>query len=322
MWGRWGRGAVTGGALVRVGETIFGGWYGEGGGGLFRHGTRAESGAGIEQLRGNVEEVEELAVPGEAGEPHPLPPPLAGEGEVGYTGETPVLPGQGGGGIAALAYGERRGEVYGLTRPGEGLVAVSVGTGEGRVVGKVEGAAAVLGVLPWGHVIGAGPEGQLWEYEPGAGRLQWLEAWAPCQQGKRYAADVRSLLVTEEGTVYGGTGTDGFLFRYEPALGELVNLGKPNRQSCIRALAEGHDGLICGVVEEPGAVAHLFTYDPEAGEFADLGVVASAFTEYWIAHSIGAMCVGEFGEVFLGESDRIGHVMVYYPPVRGRRNGR
>lgn len=92
----------------------------------------------------------------------------------------------------------------------------------------------------------------------------------------------------------------------------------PARQSNVRALAEGRDGLIYGVVEEPKGMAHLFVFDPAERGFTDLGIVASSFPEYWIAHSIGALSVGPFGEVYLGETDRLGHPFIYHPPIPSR----
>jgi hypothetical protein len=115
--------------------------------------------------------------------------------------------------------------------------------------------------------------------------------------------------------VYGGTGVDGYLFRYDPASGAIINLGKPNRQSCIRALAEGHDGLIYGIVEEPKGMAHLFSFDSQGRGFSDLGVIGTNTPESWFAHSIGSMSVGPFGEICLGETDSISHLFIYYPPV-------
>ena len=50
-------------------------------------------------------------------------------------------------------------------------------------------------------------------------------------------------------SAYGYQGTE--VMGLDIATGKVVNHGKPTRQSNIRALAEGHDGLIYGVVEEP-----------------------------------------------------------------------
>ena len=98
-----------------------------------------------------------------------------------------------------------------------------------------------------------------------------------------------------------------------------MNLGKPNRQSNIRALVQGHEGRIYGLVEEAQGLAHLFCFDPETRSFTDLGVLGTAFPEYWIAHSLGAMAVGRNGEIFLGETDSLSHLFIYYPPIPRRQ---
>lgn len=288
--GTLGEGAVGGGALVRAGaHEVLGGWWGDGGGGLFRHDTARELGLGSEQYSGSVTEIVSL--------------PLPREGE----------------GVAALAYNPTSGPVYGLTRPGGLLLALAAGAEATEIVGQVQDAAPVLVALPDGRLLGTAAEGRLWTYDPATEQLAALDAYAPCQAGKRYAAGVQSLVVTAAGQVYGGTSTDGYLFRWDPRSGEVVNLGKPNRQSNIVALAEAHNGLIFGMVGEQGALAHLFRYDPETRGFADLGVLSSTYLAFWILHQAGCMAVGAFGEIFLGETEPISHLFVYYPPHRRRR---
>lgn len=285
-----GTGPVTGGALVQPsGEEIIGGWWGAEGGGLFRHRTTTEAGQGMEQFRGGVTQSEDLALP---------------------------IPGEG---ISTLVFEPLTGLVYGLTQPSGFLFALDPLTGESNVIARIEAAAHVLLALPDGSLLGAFAEGRLWQYTPGQDAPQALDAFAPCQMGKRHVAGVGCLVLAANGLVYGGTTTDGYLFRYDPATQVLVNLGKPNRQSFIRALVEGHDGHLHGVIEEPNALAHLFKYDPYVGGFTDLGIVCSAFPEYWQAHSLGSLCVGPFGEIFLGETDRISHLFIYYPPVSAAR---
>jgi hypothetical protein len=187
------------------------------------------------------------------------------------------------------------------------------------VLARIEGAAPLLTMLPGGDLLGAFAEGRLWEYSFCRYGLQALDAYAPCQKGKRYVAGVQSLLAASDGLVYGGTSVDGYLFSYDPFLGTVSNLGKPNRQSSIRALAEGHDGRLYGLVEEAGGMAHLFCFDLVARAFADLGLLGTAFPEYWIAHSLGAMVTGPNGELFIGETDDISNLFIYYPPIPRRR---
>lgn len=281
-----GEGPVAGGAVADLGaEEVLIGWHGPGGGGLCRHACAVEAGQGLEQFRGAVTALT------------PMPLPLAGEG------------------IAVLVRDGSERRAYGLTLPGGVLVRVDLDPPAVTPLARVDGAAPVLVRLPDGSLLGAFAEGQLWRFEPGSGCLTALPAWAPCQMGKRYVAGVQSLLLTRSGLVYGGTSTDGYLFTLDPASGELANLGKPVRQSNLRALAEGLDGTIYGIAEEPGGLAHLFGFAPQPRAFTDLGLVGSAFPENWYAHSVGCLSTGPFGEVFLGETDRLSHLFVYYPPV-------
>jgi len=285
-----GEGQVTGGAVVDGGqdEVVFG-WSGAGGGGLLRHACAVEAGQGLEQFRGAVTPLTAL----------------------------PALPS--GEGVAALVCERSTRRLYGLTTPGGLVFQLDLAQPEVRVLARVEAAAPVLAQLPDGRLLGAFAEGQLWRFDPAAGQVVALAARAPCQMGKRYVAGVQSLLVSRSGAVYGGTSTDGYLFTWDPASEVLVNLGKPVRQSNIRALAEGRDGRLYGVAEEPGGLAHLFVFEPVSRGFTDLGLVGSAFPENWYAHSLGCMSTGPFGEIFLGETDRLSHLFIYYPAIPGVR---
>lgn len=283
-----GEGAANGGALLALDDHhLVGGWWGPEGGGLFRHDATAASGQGMEQFRGNKAAIEPLALP------------------------------RGVGGVAALA-GPLAGIVYALGAPGGELLAVDAKSGKTQVLARIAGAAPALVVLADGTLLGAYGEGRLWRYAPVEGQLTALEAQAPCQKGKRYVASVQCLLAAGDGLVYGGTGTDGFLFSFCPETGRVVNLGKPNRQSNLRALCEGLDGRLYGLVEEQGGLAHLFRFDPETRGLTDLGIVGSSFPEHWIAHCLGALSVGVNGEVYIGETDALSHLFIYHPPV-GRR---
>lgn len=278
---------VTGGALLPIGERqILGGWYGQDSGGLFRHDVSTESGQGMEQFRGARTAIEPLAMP------------------------------DGCSGVSTLA-GPINGIAYALCTPDGALVAIDCVRGKTKIVARIANAAPVMVALLDGKLLGAFAEGQLWEYTPGEELLMPLDAYAPCQKGKRYVAGVQSLVVTDDGVVYGGTSVDGYLFIYDPWTEVVTNLGKPNRQSNIHALAQGYDGCIYGLVGEQHGMSHLFRYEAPHG-ITDLGILGSAFPDYWIAHSLNTMSVGGNGEIFIGESDDISHLFVYYPPIRRR----
>ena len=276
---------VTGGAIAAThGDVVVAGWHGEKGG-LVRHNAAREFGTGQEDFRSRKDPVT----------PVPLPGPEDG--------------------VNAVAYNSAEHKVYGLTTTSL-IISLHDDAEEVQVECELssEPAPALL-VLPDGSLLGAGAHGQLWQYRPGGRRAENLGAYGPCEKGKRYVAGVQSLLLSESGLVYGGTSTDGFVFAYDPARRQLVNLGKPHRQSFVRALVEGHDGTIYGVVQEPQGIARLFCYDPEARGFEDLGVLNTFIPIQWAPHSIGAMCVGLHGEIYLGEDDTISHLFVYHPPV-------
>lgn len=73
------------------------------------------------------------------------------------------------------------------------------------------------------------------------------------------------------GKIYGGTGTIGHLFVYNPATNKSTDLGQAvsgiNNVSTLVA----HNGVIYGGTAEYGYDAHLFKYDPASG-FSDLGI--------------------------------------------------
>ena len=76
---------------------------------------------------------------------------------------------------------------------------------------------------------------------------------------------------------------------------------------------------IYGVTDEPKGMARLFAFNLEEREFEDLGIVNAFIPIQWAPHSIGALCTGNHGEIFLGECDTLSHLFVYYPPVVRRR---
>jgi hypothetical protein len=278
---------ATGGALLQIGDSqIIGGWYGQDCGGLFRHDVTAESGQGMEQFRGAKTAIEPIELP---------------DGCIGVT---------------ALA-GPIDGTTYALTTPDGALISVDTMSGNTKTVARIASSAPVMVMLHDGKLLGAFAEGQLWEYNPIEAKLTSLEAYAPCQKGKRYVAGVQSMIVGDDGLVYGGTSVDGYLFSYDPITSTVVNLGKPNRQSNICALGYGYDGNIYGLVGEQQGMSHLFKYDSKQG-FTDLGILGSAFPDYWIAHNLSAISVGPNGEIFIGENDEISHLFIYYPPIRKR----
>ena len=125
-------------------------------------------------------------------------------------------------------------------------------------------------------------------------------------------------LIWDDGSqcIYGGTRGDGFLFRFHPASGELISLGKPLNQLHIRCLTVAKDGRIYGIAGNHGC--HLFRYDPGKGDLRDLGVLHAVSRRHWHGYEFDAAVTAESGKVYLGENDRISHLFVYSPADSSR----
>jgi hypothetical protein len=50
----------------------------------------------------------------------------------------------------------------------------------------------------------------------------------------------------------------------------------------------------------------------------DLGIPMATSERYWHGYEFGAAVTGRFGEIYLGESDRISHLFIYHPAAKPR----
>jgi hypothetical protein len=117
-----------------------------------------------------------------------------------------------------------------------------------------------------------------------------------------------------EKTIYGGT-TLGTIFRLDTITLELTAYGRPLSDHRIRALSLGTDGILYGAAGSPGKNCHLFRWNPRSGEVKDLGIPMVHFPKNWVCYDISALAVGPNGEIYIGESERVSYLLIYYPPV-------
>ena len=117
---------------------------------------------------------------------------------------------------------------------------------------------------------------------------------------------------------------DGVIFVFDPEQMTIRSLGKVVAEPRCRAITVGLDGRVYGVVGEAGGMGHLFCYDPLAQELRDLGIPFATSERSWHGYEFDAACTGPNGEIYLGESDRISHLFIYFPPIRpqGQDGGR
>ena len=55
--------------------------------------------------------------------------------------------------------------------------------------------------------------------------------------------------------------------------------------------------------------------DRELRDLRDLGIPYVAVQNPWHGYEFDAATTGRWGEIYLGESDRISHLFIYFPPV-------
>ncbi len=221
-------------------------------------------------------------------------------------------------GIYALA-GDGEGDfLYGLTYPGAQFFVYSLRDGSARVIGQVSqrNLSRTLIRAGNGHVYGSGDHGRLFRYMPEFDRIEFTDLRLPAVRGREYLNGLDSAIEAPDGTIYGGTIADGYLFRFDPHQERIVNLGKPIRQSRIRALAVTPDGRVYGFAGEQDNVGRLFVYMPAGGEMRELGIPrVGGVPKFWAGYEFESMATGPNGEIFMGESDRVSHLFIYYPPL-------
>ena len=77
--------------------------------------------------------------------------------------------------------------------------------------------------------------------------------------------------------------------------------------------------MVYGIGGGVGGMGHLFRYDPESGDLRDLGIPLATSQQYWHGYEFDAATTGPHGEIYLGESDRISHLFIYFPPIPERK---
>jgi hypothetical protein len=108
------------------------------------------------------------------------------------------------------------------------------------------------------------------------------------------------------GKIYGGTGSIGHLFVYDPATGASTDLGQAvSGIDNVRSLTVA-GGKVYGGTGEYGVDGHLFSYNPASGAKTDLGVAVAG--EYYIY----ALTTGSDGKIYGGTGSN-GHLFTYNP---------
>lgn len=224
--------------------------------------------------------------------------------------------------VSALVGDEDRGVLYGLSSERGTLFSYDIASDAVNVIGAVaeEGNySRALVVDRDGRVWGAGPCGRLFVYDRITDQIEHLDLSLPTVAGREFYNRLDAVALDPvTGLVYGGGSADGVLFVFDPDRRTIRSLGKVLAEPRCRCITVGLDGRVYGVAGEPDGMGHLFCYDPGTHELRDLGVPYANSERVWHGYEFEAACTGPNGEIYLGESDRISHLWIYFPPIRSR----
>lgn len=234
--------------------------------------------------------------------------------------------------IATLAIDRSENVIYGLTSPNAHFFKFDIAAGTftdlGVVAKKGPGGEKIetqkmfsrmLALDAGGNVFASGENGALYRYRKEVKALEPLPLRAPAIPGREPWTTVDSFVVDAHGMIYGGT-SDGYLFRLDPEKLKVDNLGKPLIAYSISALAVSPDGMLYGIGGDEQDMARMFSYDPVNGSFDILGFVDVNRRPYyvWQAYVIKAMATGLDGTIYLGSSERVSRLYLFFPVLRQR----
>ena len=229
--------------------------------------------------------------------------------------------------IFALTVDRKSEMIYGLTSPSAHEFAYSIPQHSFRDLGVVarhrpEGEkfetakmmSRMLVVDDSGNLYSSGERGMLYELDKATQKLSPVGVSAPAIPGREGWTRVDAFLLARSGMIFGAT-SDGYLFRFDPKTRTMRNLGKPLIQYGIAGLVEAPSGKIYGIGGPKEGMARMFSYDPATGAYQVLGFVDVNRRPYytWQAYVVRAMTSGLDGTVYIGESERMSKLYLFYP---------
>lgn len=239
---------------------------------------------------------------------NPVPPPVDSLG-IPVAGE----------GLACMIGDPDRDRLYGLSDRTGTLFSVDAGSGQFEthgIVDEMHRFSPELLLGPDGLVYACGTYGRIVRFNPEGGSLAETGMDLPRMAGRGQYSGVGAWALDERtGLIYAGDVADGLLSVLDVRAGEARPLGKPTPQPYIRALAVAPDGRVYGIAGARDTIGHLFCHDPATGEMRDLGVMAAGTDRRWYGYEFDCALAARDGRIYFGESDRISHLFVYFPPA-------
>ena len=223
-------------------------------------------------------------------------------------------------GIACLIADQELKRLYGLSDVSGSLFTVDLPDEKVTIRGQVDDLPRFSPHLLLGPdrcVYACGTAGHLVRYDPSREEFEDTGLFLPSMRGRAQYSEVGAWVMDENtGQIYAGDVADGLLSAIDPRRGEVRILGKPVAQPHIRSLTVAPDGRVYGTAGQRGAISHLFCYTPATRELRDLGVMTAGTERRWYGYEFDCAVAGEDGRLYFGETDRISHLFVYFPPMQ------
>lgn len=218
--------------------------------------------------------------------------------------------------VTALTLDKTANLIYGLTLPDNCIFLYDHEKRESEILIKIDSKCVSPMLLAdgTGSLFGALADGIIFRYDIQEKRIYNLPARLPGTKGSDFANKWEKAVINKKGVIYGGTNS-GYVFSFDPAKNSVISHGKPIRDDGIRALCVGKEGKLWGIAGIRGLMSHLFSYNQNNGEMKDLGIPCVGFPKPWAGYEFDSIVTGRDGQIYMGESDRISHLFIYYPPV-------
>jgi len=155
-----------------------------------------------------------------------------------------------------------------------------------------------------------------------AGTAHWFDAQGACwaldldsgectDTGLRISPDERVVVCGFRNTLVHAD-AEGVIRQLDPEscqVRQVAGLFLPHVQ-CMAALPDGRLYGVCG-----DGIGHFFRCGLRTGDTVDLGAIVSVISARRYGFEFTCAITGRDGEIYLGETDRGGHLWLYFPPV-------
>jgi hypothetical protein len=170
-----------------------------------------------------------------------------------------------------------------------------------------------------GTVYGTSFDGRIWQLAQNSDKIEQWDVCIPCGAGRQFYNKPTGWAYDQaRHVIYGASSADGTLFSIDLNNRNIRSLGQVATFNTVGALTLTTDGRLYGIAGGNNDIGRLFVYDPDHCDLRDLGVCVSTLAARVYGLVFQAATTWSDGTVIFGESDRVGHLWIYFPAIRRR----